>query len=447
MSVVTRFAPSPTGRLHVGNLRTATHNWLFAMNKGGQFLLRLDDTDKARSTEAFAEAIRNDLAWIGLHPDGEVRQSERFDRYDAALERLRALGRVYPAYETAQELELKRKVALGRGLPPVYDRAALALGEEERAKLEADGRRPHWRFRLDHQRPIAWDDLVRGPQRFDPALLSDPVIRREDGSWLYMLPSVVDDVELGVTHVVRGEDHVTNTAVQVQMFEALGAAPPAFAHEALLTGSEGKLSKRIGSLGLDEIREEGVEALALLAKLARLGTSLPVEPVAGVEPLIERFDFGTFGRAPARFDMEELKALNARILHSLAHEAVAERLPAGMSAEDWAVIRPNLKTVAEAQDWWAILHGHVERAAAPEDHDFLAAAAEEAERLDWAGDPWPQLVAGLKASTGRAGKSLFLPLRRALTGRDYGPEMAALLPLIGRDEALSRLRGALRRPG
>ena len=443
-SVVTRFAPSPTGRLHVGNVRAAIHNWLFAQKTGGRIMLRIDDTDQARSEEAYVEAIRADLAWLGLHPDGEVRQSARFALYEAALERLRAAGWVYPAYETAQELELKRKVQLGRGLPPVYDRAALALSDEDRAKLEAEGRRPHWRFRLDHGAPITWDDLVRGPQKFDPALLSDPVIRREDGSWLYMLPSVVDDVEMGVSHVVRGEDHVANTAVQVQMFEALGAPAPAFAHEALLVGAEGKLSKRMGSLDLDALRAEGIEPLALLAKLARIGTSLPVEPVATPEPLVAGFDFATFGRAPARFDVEELQGLNARIVHQLPYAAVASRLPEGMNDADWQAIRPNLKNVAEAADWWAILHGHVEAPAAAEDRDLIAAAAEAMDRLDWSATPWAELVAGLKASTGRAGKALFLPLRRALTGRDSGPEMAAMLPLIGRDEAVARLRAALR---
>jgi len=442
-SIVTRFAPSPTGRLHVGNIRAAIHNWLFARKMGGRFMLRIDDTDQARSEEAYVEAIRADLAWLGLTPDGEVRQSARFALYEAALERLRAAGRVYPAYETAQELELKRKVQLGRGLPPVYDRAALALSNAERAQLEAEGRRPHWRFKLDHGASITWDDLVRGPQKFDPALLSDPVIRREDGSWLYMLPSVVDDVEMGVSHVVRGEDHVANTAVQVQMFEALGAAAPAFAHEALLVGAEGKLSKRMGSLDLDALRAEGIEPLALLAKLARIGTSLPVEPVASPEPLVAAFDFSTFGRAPARFDVEELKGLNARIVHQLPYDAVAARLPEGMSDADWQAIRPNLKSVAEAADWWAILHGHVEAPAASEDRELIAAAAEAVAELDWAGTPWAELVAGLKASTGRAGKALFLPLRRALTGRDSGPEMAAMLPLIGRDEAGARLRAAL----
>ncbi len=442
MQVVTRFAPSPTGRLHVGNIRAALHNWLWARKHEGRFILRLDDTDRERSREEFAEAIRADLAWLGLAADDEHRQSARFGRYEAALERLREAGRAYPAYETAQELELKRKVLLGRGKPPVYDRAALALSDADRATLEAEGRRPHWRFKLDHKADIEWDDLVRGRQHFDPALLSDPVVRREDGSWLYMLPSVVDDIDMGVTHVVRGEDHVTNTGLQLQMFEALGARPPAFAHEALLVGSEGKLSKRLGALGVETMREAGIEPLALAAKLARIGTSLPVEPFAEMSPLIESFDFATFGRAPARFDMEELAALNARIVHQLPFEQVKARLPDGMGEADWTAIRPNLRSVAEAADWWDILHGHVEQGAAEEDRPFLAAAAEAADGIDWTAPPWPQLVARLKEATGRAGKPLFLPLRRALTGRDSGPEMAALLPLIGRDETVARLRSA-----
>ena len=444
MTVVTRFAPAPTGRLHVGNMRTAIHNWLWARRKDGRFILRIDDTDRERSRPEFDQAIRDDLAWLGLNADEIHRQTERFGRYEAAFERLIAEGRVYPAYETAQELELKRKVLLGRGKPPVYDRSALALDDVERAKLEGEGRRPHWRFKLDHDRPIEWHDLVRGPQHLDPSLLSDPVIRREDGSWLYMLPSVVDDVDMAVTHVVRGEDHVTNTGLQLQMFEALAAQPPAFAHEALLVGSEGKLSKRLGSLGVEAMREAGIEPIALVAKLARIGTSLPVEPVAGPEPLIEAFDFATFGRAPARFDLDELAALNARILHQLPFERVRERLPSGMAEADWAAIRPNLKSVAEAADWWEILHGHVERGGAEEDRPLLEAAARAAGEIDWTDSPWPQLVARLKEGTGRSGKALFLPLRRALTGRDSGPEMAALLPLIGRDEAISRLLAATR---
>ncbi|WP_010542778.1 glutamate--tRNA ligase [Sphingomonas elodea] len=440
MTVVTRFAPSPTGTLHVGNLRTALHNWLFARRHGGTFLLRIDDTDQARSEERFVESIRADLAWMGLTPDAEERQSARFERYEARFAQLVADGRVYPAYETAQELELKRKVLLGRGLPPVYDRAALALTDADRAKLEAEGVRPHWRFRLDHDEAIGWDDLVRGPQRFEAKLLSDPVVRRADGSWLYLLPSVIDDIDLGVTHVVRGEDHVSNTASQIQMFTALGGATPSFAHEALLTGNEGKLSKRLGSLGIDHFREAGIEPQALIALLARLGTSDPVEAFADPAPLIASFDFGRFGRAPARFDEAELAQINARIVHQLPHAAVADRLPAGIDAAGWEAIRPNLTTVAEAADWWAVVEGPI--AAPPvadEDRAFLAQARAVAAGLDWSADPWRALTDALKAATGRKGKALFLPLRRALTARDHGPDMAALLPLIGKDRALERL--------
>jgi len=442
MTVTTRFAPSPTGRIHVGNVQTALHNWMWARKNGGRFILRLDDTDLERSREEHVQAIRDDLDWLGLHPDEEHRQSQRFDRYEEALARLREAGRVYPAYETAQELDLKRKVLLGRGKPPVYDRAALSLTDADRARLEGEGRRPHWRFKLDTSGPVEWHDLIRGPQRFDPALLSDPVIRREDGSWLYMLPSVVDDIELGVSHVIRGEDHVTNTALQIQMFDALGAAPPAFAHEALLVGAEGKLSKRLGALGMEAMREEGIEPMALVSKLARLGTSLPVEPVIDPAPLIASFDFSTFGRAPARFDMDELAALNARIVHQLPCEAVADRLPAGMTAEAWEAIRPNLKRVADAADWWAIVRGPVAHAAAEEDRRFLNDAADLAATIDWSGDAWAALTASLKERTGRSGKGLFLPLRQALTGRNSGPEMHALLPLIGKEQCIARLRAA-----
>ena len=442
MNVVTRFAPSPTGKLHVGNIRTALHNWLWAKRHKGRFILRLDDTDRERSREEYADSIRHDLQWLGLDWDEEHRQSQRFHRYEAAVDRLREAGRVYPCYETAQELDLKRKVQLSRGKPPVYDRAALSLSNEDFAHYENEGRQPHWRFKLDHSKPIAWHDGIRGPQHFDPALLSDPVIRREDGSWLYMLPSVVDDIDMGVTHVVRGEDHVTNTGLQLQMFEALDAPVPAFAHEALLVGSEGKLSKRLGSLGVETMRESGIEPMALIAKLARIGTSQPVEAVTTPEPLIEAFCFDTFGRAPARFDMEELEGLNARIIHQLDYDQVAKRLPAGMDRAGWEVVRPNLNTVADAADWWHIVEGPVEVQAVAADASFLADAARIAETLDWADAPWQALTGALKAETGRGGKSLFLPLRRALTGRDSGPEMGALVKLIGKVRSIERLRAA-----
>jgi glutamyl-tRNA synthetase len=441
MTVITRFAPSPTGTLHVGNIRTALHNWMFARGQDGRFLLRVDDTDGERSEERFVEAIRADLAWLGLVPDGEERQSARFDRYEARFAELKAAGRVYPAYESAQELDLKRKVLLGRGLPPVYDRAALALADADKAKFEAEGIRPHWRFRLDHDAMIEWDDLVRGPQRFDPKTMSDPVVRRADGSWLYLLPSVIDDVDMGVSHVVRGEDHVSNTATQLQMFAALGAAAPRFAHEALLTGAEGKLSKRLGSLGIAHFRAAGIEPQALIALLARLGTSDPVEPLVDVAPLIASFDFARFGRAPARFDEEELAQLNARIVHQLGFDAVRDRLPAGMGPAGWEAIRPNLSTVAEAADWWQVVEGPVAATIPEEDRAFLALAAGIAEGIDWS-DPWPALTGALKQATGRKGRALFLPLRLALTGREHGPDMAALLPLIGKENALARLGSA-----
>ncbi|WP_267434641.1 glutamate--tRNA ligase [Sphingomonas sp. GM_Shp_1] len=439
---VTRFAPSPTGRLHVGNIRTALHNWMYAQKAGGRFLLRIDDTDAERSEERYVEAIRADLAWLGLIPDAEVRQSQRFALYEARFADLVAGGHVYPAYESAQELDLKRKIQLGRGLPPVYDRAALSLTEEDRAKLEAEGVRPHWRFKLDHGAPIEWDDAVRGPQRFDPATMSDPVIRRADGTWLYMLPSVIDDIDMGVTQVVRGEDHVSNTALQIQMFQALKAELPRFAHAALLTGNEGKLSKRLGSLGVDHFREIGIEAQAVRALLARIGTSDPVEPVADMAPLIAGFDFARFGRAPARFDEAELAQLNARILNQTPYEAVADRLPTGMGEVEWEAVRPNLYTVAEAADWWQVIEGPVDAPApSEEDRAYLTQAAEVAARIDWATDPWHALTAALKDATGRKGKALFLPLRLALTGRAQGPDMAALLPLIGRERTIARLNG------
>ena len=443
---ITRFAPSPTGRLHVGNIRTALHNWMLAQYAGGEFLLRIDDTDAARSKEEYVEAIRADLAWLGIHPDKEERQSARLERYEAAFERLREAGRIYPAYETQQELELKRKVLLGRGLPPIYDRGALELTKEERVAKEAEGVAPHWRFKLDHDEAIAWEDGVRGKAKFDPAQLSDPVIRRADGSWLYMLPSTVDDIEMGVTQVLRGEDHVSNTAVQIQMFTALnkvgfgGAEPPAFAHEALLMGKEGKLSKRLGSLGCDAFRERSIEPEAIIALLARLGTSLPVEPIADRAVLLETFDLSTFGRAPAKFDDAELERANTAIVHQMPYASVQRRLPQEMDEAGWHAVRPNISTISEVEEWWRLVTGPIEAVEfTQEDRGYLAQAADT---MQWGDDPWGALTSSLKASTGRKGKTLFLPLRQALTGMNHGPDMGELLPLIGESEARSRLESA-----
>ena len=436
MTVVTRFAPSPTGRLHVGNIRTALHNALFALKHGGRFLLRIDDTDAERSTAEYDQAIRDDLAWLGLHSDAIYRQSERFDLYEREFERLRDAGHVYACYETPEELELRRKILLGRGLPPIYERPVPDF-------VPPPGREPHWRFRLDHDAPIRWDDLVRGEQKFDPHLLSDPVIRRADGSWLYLLPSVIDDVDLGITHIVRGEDHVSNSATQVHMFAALGAEPPHFAHEALLVAAEGKLSKRLGSIGVEEIRDAGLEPMALLSLLARLGTSQPVEPLATLAELVEGFDFSHFGRAPAHFDLHDVELLNARLLHHLDFDAVADRLPEEATEADWLLLRGNLTTLADYATWGDVLDGET---AVPEmtaeNRAFCAEAAVVAVKVDWSSDPWHALAEHLKTFTGRKGRALFHPLRLALTGRESGPEMAGLLRRIGQPLAIKRLKAA-----
>jgi len=436
MTVVTRFAPSPTGRLHVGNIRTALHNALFALKNGGRFLLRIDDTDVERSTEEFAGAIVADLDWLGLKHDAMVRQSERFALYERQFERLKQAGRVYACYETPEELDLRRKVLLGRGLPPVYER------KPEGSPAPGDVA-PHWRFRLDHEAGIEFDDLIRGHQKFDPKLISDPVVRRADGSWLYLLPSVIDDIDLGVTHIVRGEDHVSNSAVQIQMFEALGAGRPEFAHEALLVAAEGKLSKRLGSTGVDALREAGIEPMALLSLLARLGTSQPVEARAHLAELAEGFDFATFGRAPAHFDMHEVEQLNGKLLHHLGYDDVKDRLPEAIGAAEWLVLRGNLAHLGEAAEWVPVLHCLIAPPeVVPDDKPLIEEAAKLAETVDWSEDPWHALTDALKASTGRKGRALFRPLRLALTARESGPEMGPLLKLIGKERALERLTAA-----
>ncbi len=440
--IVTRFAPSPTGRMHLGNLRVAVLNALAALREEGEFWLRVDDTDAARSEERFVEAIRQDLAWLGLTPTGEVRQSQRLDLYERRFEELRAAGRVYPCFESAEELDLRRKVLRARGLPPVYERTALALSEAEVDAKLAAGERPHWRFKLDHTAPIVWHDAVRGEQRFDPAHLSDPVVRRADGSWLYLLPSVIDDIDMGITHVIRGEDHVSNTAAQAQMFDALGASRPTFGHVALLTGAEGKLSKRDGAADRDALGEAGIEPETVRAYLARLGTRDPLEPQTELMGLAAGFDLSRFGRAPAPVVAEELATLNARIVHQLPHERVAERLPPDMTPVAWEALRGNLTRIDEAPTLWASVVGPVAAPAlSDEDRAVVAAAAAVLDGEAFA--DWKLLTAAVGAATGAKGRALFLPLRRALTGADAGPDMASLLPLIGRERAIERLRAAL----
>jgi glutamyl-tRNA synthetase len=439
-----RFAPSPTGRIHLGNARTALFNYLFARRHAGRFILRFDDTDLERSREEYAQAIEVDLAWLGVTPDLVVRQSQRFPLYEAAAEKLKALGRLYPCFETPEELDRRRKRQIGRGLPPVYDRAALQLSEEEKAQLIAQGRKPHWRFKLDH-RIIKWTDLVRGDSHIDCASLSDPVLQREDGSWLYTLPSVVDDIDLRVTHVIRGEDHVTNTAVQVQLFEILGDAAhvPAFAHHNLLTSSSGEgLSKRSGALSIGGLRESGVESLAVAALAVLTGSSDAVQAVASLDDLQVKFDITHTSRGAAKFDPAELSSLSARTLHALPYELVQERLAAhdiaGHKAEPfWNAVRGNLTTFLDAVIWWRVVEGEIEHVI--EDREMLSAAQTVLPAEPWDQTTFSQWTAAIKDATGRKGKALFHPLRMALTGREQGPEMAALLPLIGRAKVLARL--------
>jgi glutamyl-tRNA synthetase len=436
-----RFAPSPTGLLHVGNARTAVVNWLFAKKTGGKFFLRIDDTDTERSKPEYEAAIIEDLGWLGLTHDLFARQMERADAHQAAAEKLKAGGRLYPAYETAAELDRRRKRQIAMHKPPVYDRAALKLTPDDRVKLETESRKPHWRFKLS-QTKVKWRDRIRGEVEIDTAHLSDPVLIREDGRFLYTLPSVADDIDFAVTHIVRGEDHVTNTAAQIEIFEALDAKVPEFAHFPLLVGSGGEaLSKRIGSLSLRELREGGIEPLALASYLAKTGTSDPVELRGSLDELAREFDFGKIGRAPAHFDPRELEGLNARLLHGLAYEAVADRLaPLGIAtAPLWDAVKPNIAKLADARDLAALVTGSI--VPVIEDAAFVAKAAELLPPEPWDENTWGAWTKAVAAATGRKGRDLFHPLRLALTARESGPEMKKLLPLIGRAKTFARLKG------
>jgi glutamyl-tRNA synthetase len=439
---IVRFAPSPTGLIHIGNARTALLNALFARREAGTFILRFDDTDLERSRREYAEAIEADLAWLGIPPDRVVRQSERFPLYAEVSERLKGMGRLYACYETPDELEFRRKRQLSRGLPPIYDRAALKLSEDDKRRLEAEGRRPHWRFLLDH-RTIEWRDLVRGPSHVDCASLSDPVLVREDGTYLYTLPSVADDIDLQVTHVIRGEDHVTNTAVQIQIFGALGSAAPAFAHHNLLTTASGEgLSKRLGHLSLQGLREAGLEPQAVASLAVLVGSAEAVRPVRSLDELARLVDFAHISRAPAKFDESELEHLNAKLVHETPYEEVKDRLAAlgvGGGEAFWLAVRTNLSKIADSADWWRVVAGPVTPVI--EDASFAKVAAAKLPPEPWDRASWKLWTDAVRDATGRKGKALFMPLRLALTGRDHGPELAALLPLIAPDRAFRRLHG------
>jgi len=447
MTVYVRFAPSPTGLLHIGNIRAALFNYLFARKNAGRFLLRMDDTDHERSTVENAQAIERDLKWLGLNWDAFEKQSARTARYDEVLEALKATGRVYPCFETQDELALKRKTQLGRGLPPVYDRAALKLSQAEIDALMAQGKKPHWRFKLDYV-DVTWNDGIQGQKTFPASSLSDPVIIREDGVPLYTFCSVVDDADMGITHIIRGEDHVTNTAVQLQLWQAITDKPvPAFAHFPLLTGAGGeKLSKRFGALSIISLREEmHIEAMAITSLLAKLGTADPIAPFTNMEELTASFDLSRISRATPKFDVEELKTLNAKVLHHLPFDVVSQRLDSlglGHVTEDfWMAVRANLTTIEDVRPWWDVTHGTVPPHG--EDSAFMAEAAALLPAEPWDQNTWSAWTNAIKEKTGRKGKDLFMPLRRALTGTDHGPELKLLLPLIGRERVLGRLKGSM----
>ncbi|MBP0464390.1 glutamate--tRNA ligase [Roseomonas sp. PWR1] len=436
-----RFAPSPTGLLHVGNARVALANWLHARRHGGDFLLRLDDTDLERSKPEFAAAIEEDLRWLGLDWDGRVAQSERLDRYAAAAEQLKASGRLYPCFETEDELTFKRERRRREGRPPVYDREALRMTQEQIDRAIANGKLPYWRFRLS-TRSVGWTDLVLGPRSVKLPAISDPVLIRADGSPLYTFTSVVDDLEMGITHVIRGEDHVTNTGIQLDLYEALGGDPArlAFGHLPLLTDETGgALSKRLGSVSLRHLRKDGIEPAALAGYLAALGSS--ADPVPGLPAeLAAGFDITRSSHATARFDTRQLLALNRRVLHGAAFDAVRERLPEGADEAFWLAVRGNLDLLREARPWLDVVRGSIVPPVQEGEHAFLKAALAALPPEPWDAGTWPAWTGALKDGTGRKGKALFLPLRLALTGEEHGPDLTTLLPLIGRERAAFRLR-------
>lgn len=455
MTTNVRFAPSPTGNLHIGNIRTAVLNVLLARKAGGSVLLRLDDTDAERSTEAFAQSIRDDLTWLGLTWDRQEKQSDRTARYNEMADKLRASGRLYACYESEDELDRKRKRQMGRGLPPIYDRTGLRLTADDKAKFDAEGRRPHWRFRLantdqaeatgaDGLTPqptiVSWNDLIRGDQIVDVGSLSDPVMIRADGSFLYTFTSVVDDMDFAITHIVRGEDHVTNSGVQIQIFEAFGAEPPALGHHSLLIGADGQaLSKRLGALSIAGFREAGLEPMAVVSHAALVGTSDAIEPHRTLADLAGLFDLAKISTAPGRFDFEELKGLNAKLLHKLPFEDVADRLGDSRSggAAFWEAVRGNVVTLRDAEDWWHIATGTIEPVI--ENAEVTSRAAELMPAEPWDHATWSRWTDAVKAATGAKGRALFHPLRLALTGREAGPELKYLLPFIGADRARARL--------
>lgn len=445
MSVLVRFAPSPTGLLHIGNIRAALYNYLFARHHNGDFMLRLDDTDQVRSTQHFADAIFRDLSWLGIKWTKFAKQSERYDRYAEVLQQLIAKGRAYPCFETQEELDLRRKTQLSRGLPPVYDRAALKLTEAERNKFVAEGRKPYWRFKLNHA-DVVWEDKIQGHKALPASSLSDPVLMRDDGVPLYTYCSMVDDIDFAVTHIIRGEDHVTNTAVQIQIWQAItDAPPPVFAHFPLLVSSTGQeMSKRLGTLSIASMRDEmSIEPMAINSLLAKLGTSDPIAPRLSMDELAAEFSLDKVSRSTPKFDLEELKHLSAKILHITPFANVQPHLAKmGLTAIHeifWEAAKHNLENLEQIRQWWQVATGPITPTIT--EADFVAEAASLLPTGEWGANTWAEWTNAVKQKTGRKGKELFMPLRLAITGTDHGPELKILLPIIGREKTLARLSG------
>jgi len=455
MTVTVRFAPSPTGNIHIGNARTALFNWLYALKNAGRFILRFDDTDVARSRQEYSDQIERDLHWLGIHPDGVFRQSDRFDLYAAAAERLKTAGALYPCYETPEELELKRKILLSRRLPPVYGREALRLDDADRAKLEAEGRKPYWRFLLPNfdgdpfaprRTEVRWHDLVRGEETVDLASVSDPALVREDGTYLYTFTSAVDDIDLGISTIIRGDDHVTNTGVQIALFKALGSEPPAFGHHNLLIAASGEgLSKRTGALSIMSLKESGIEPMAVASLATLIGTSESVTAAPSMAALAEHFDLSATSKSASKFDPEELTVLNKALLHHMSFEQARDRLrslgvPDDKAEPFWLTLRGNLDIFADAGRWWRIVSTGPEALPELSDEDcaFVRAAFDLLPPEPWDRNTWKAWTDSVEEATGRKGRVLYHPLRVALTGLPSGPELSDLLPLLGREGTLDR---------
>ncbi|MCV2879717.1 glutamate--tRNA ligase [Sedimentimonas flavescens] len=435
MTTVTRFAPSPTGYIHVGNLRTALMNYLIARKTGGTFILRIDDTDQERSKQEYVDALKADLEWLGIQWDREERQSLRLDRYEAAAESLRRMGKLYECFESPTELDLKRKKLLNMHKPPVYDRAALALSEDQKDRYRDEGREGYWRFMLDQVR-TEWEDGILGPISIDAGSVSDPVLIKAGGQVLYTFASSVDDIQMGVTHIVRGADHVTNTATQIQIIEALGGKAPAFAHHSLLTGAQGEeLSKRLGALSIRDLRASGIAPEALLSMMARLGSSQPIDLKMSIDEIAEGFDLSQFGAAPTKFDANDLIPLTRARNQQLPYDAVKDDIarlgiPAAQGEAFWAVASKNIDKLSDLEHWADLCLNGAEPVVEPEDAEFIAAALALLPAPPYSAETWGEWTAAVKEATGRKGKGLFMPLRKALTGQAHGPEMADLMPLL-----------------